>query len=245
MRISGVLVALVAFSIGCKERQVAPAAQPGSGTATAAADAAGVASGSAPKDPQVLELPKLSGKPPAKTKTKHTQAEYEKLGKLEYPGWKRDLRRALPNVLDVVHTTEQRPKISVRVTMSACVKCLPMDVEKWRAEKESLRQTLQQELRDKPDTVFEIGEVTVGGAKVMTSYQLGVNFSSDEHGPMGAYSNALTFYFNDGINQIKMVVHYADDALTTKEALVQLVPREHLERIGIAFIDQYLQAWGN
>jgi hypothetical protein len=236
-------IVAVVLATGCKDK-TGPAVTPGSGSSTAAAaDAAGSAQ---PDERPALTLPKLSGKPPVATKTKHTKAEYEKLGKqLEFVDWERDVRRALDNVLEVKHTTKIRPKISVRVLMSACLKCVPMDVEKWRAQKEALRMELPEELRDKPGTVFEIGEATLGGAKVISVYGLGTSFGKDDNGPTGAYMNALTLHFNDGINQIKLVTSYADDPIGTKEDLVKVVPREHLEKIGLAFLDQYLQAWGN
>ena len=38
---------------------------------------------------------------------------------------------------------------------------------------------------------------------------------------------------------------YIDDPLGSKEDLARAVPREHLERVATAFLDQYAQAWAN
>ena len=191
-------------------------------------------------------MPALSGKPAAKTKTPHSKEQLELLSKLEYQGFARDVRKLDASFLNVKQRTESRPKIGVTVTIMPCMKCLPLQVDKWRAEQDALKVTLAPELHDRPDTVFEVGESTLGGERVIYTYQLGQRFGKDENGnPQGVYSNAYILYHNDGVNQIRVIAEYIDDPVASNEELARAVPRQQLERVATAFLDAYAQAWAN
>jgi len=240
-----ILGLVVILLVGCKDK---PKTDPVSPSDPGSAGSATVGSGWTPKVPKKPELvlPPLSGKAAAKTKAKHTKEQLEALSKLEYKGFARDLRKLDTSFLNVKQRTESRPKLGVTITIMPCMKCLPLQADKWRAEKDALKVTLAPELHDRPDTIFEVGESTLGGEKVIYTYQLGQYFGKDENGnPQGAYSNAYILYHNDGVNQIRVIAEYIDDALATKEDLARAVPREHLEKVATAFLDSYTQAWAN
>ena len=166
------------------------------------------------------------------------------MSKLEWKGFTRDVRKLEDNFLNVKHKTESRPKIGAEVTILACMECRPNQADKWKPD--ALRILLPPELRERPDTSFDSGEIEVGGQKVVFTYQLGYFFGKDETGnPEGTYVNSYALWFNDGINQIRVIAAYVDDPLSSKDDLVRAVPRAHLEKVARAFLDQYLQAWGN
>jgi hypothetical protein len=62
--------------------------------------------------------------------------------------------------------------------------------------------------------------------------------------PIGAFSDAYALYYNDGVNQIRVVAEYKDDP-TTREDMLAIAPKEDLERLAKAFLAAYTHAWAN
>ena len=119
-----------------------------------------------------------------------------------------------------------------------------MQLDKWKADE--LKAKLHAGLRDRPDTTFEVGEIDLGGAKAIFTYELGYFFGNDAIGEaLGLYTNAYVLYFNDAVNEIRVIAKYVDDPLGSKDDLARAVPREQLEKIARAFLDAYTQSWGN
>ena len=70
-----------------------------------------------------------------------------------------------------------------------------------------------------------------------------VHWAADDTGqPQGSYSNAYVLYFNDGINQIRVVAEYKDDAMS-REDMLKVAPREDLEKLAKSFLDAFTHAW--
>jgi hypothetical protein len=227
--------------LGCKDKPKNPPVGPQQGSA-AVPDAAAKA-GSASDPESEIVLPKLSGMPPTKAKPYSAQTG-EALGKLEYKGFKKDVRRSDDKGLDVRYRTETRPYIAVTLTLQPCFKCTPMDLDLWQKQKDSLKVLLSPELRTAPDTVFELGKVNMVGATVISQYQVGYINGADQSGAqMLAYSDAYALYYNDGTNMIRVVAEYKDDPPATRDDMLRLVPRADLEKIALAFLDAYTHAW--
>ena len=70
-------------------------------------------------------------------------------------------------------------------------------------------------------------------------YQLGQSFGPDG----GTYSDAYALYYNDGVNEVRVVAEYKDDPLKTKADMARVAPQDQLAKIAMAFIDVYTQAW--
>jgi hypothetical protein len=232
------------LAIGCSSK---PNSQPSAGSSSGAAttsDASVVAD--AKKSGAVNEpivLPKMSGKPPAKTSRPHTKAEKEALSKLEFKGFVLEVGQVEPGFA-VRQQIPQRPKIQVQVNITACKPCRPMQLEKW--SKTELKAQIPIPLRLQHDFEFDVGETDLGGAKLIYTYELGQYFGPDASGEQhGQYTDAYVLFFNDGINQIRVATKYDDDPVASKEKMAQVVPREDLEKIGKALLDSYVQAWGN
>ena len=119
-----------------------------------------------------------------------------------------------------------------------------MALDAWKARADELKQLLSKELLARPDTQFEIGAREVLGVTAIYTYQLGYFFGKDEQDqPLGDYSNAYVLYYNDRVNQIRVVAHYRDDAPGGKDQLLAIAPREDLEKMAVAFLSYYLHEW--
>jgi len=200
--------------------------------------------GSGSAAPNVLRLPRSSRSAPLKTTAPLARARYEQLASLEYPGWVKDVRLLDDRALEVRYRTEARPVLSVTITASPCFDCIPPELPRWKAKEDALKNLLPPELRERKDTVFEIGEVKLAGAPLIFTYQLahGIALGEDRN-RQGPYSDAYTVYHNDGINQLRVTAQYADDAVATRDELVSLAPRGDLQMIALAFLDAYTHAW--
>lgn len=236
MRTLAVLLSVLALT-ACKSKTDSKPAT-GSGSAVAAA---GSGSGAGSADPGAITLPKGPGTPPNKTTAKLDDAAFAKLAELEYPGFKKEVRKTSGG-FEVRHSTP-RPKISVNVLITPCFDCIPMELERWQAKTDALKALLPPELRDRPDTTFEVGATELHGAPLIYTYQLGHYFGKDENdNPIADYSSAYVLYHNDGVNQIRVVANYADEPVS-REDLAVVAPKDDLARLAKAFLDAYTHAW--
>ncbi len=176
-----------------------------------------------------------AGKPPRKTTAPITRATLDKLAALAIPDYTSKVRKLDDSFLDL---ELEKPKLRVTVTVQPCLRCLPMEVDRWRAETDALRVTIPPDLRDRSDTTFEIAQVALGGAPVIATYQLGYAASV---GNAASASHAVTLYLADGINQIRVICAYAG-ATDTRDALTS-VTRAELTTAALAVLDLYTQAW--
>jgi hypothetical protein len=216
----------------------------GSGSASGAGPASGGSATAAPVAPgeKPYVLPKGDGTPPKKTAAKLEPPDFKRLAEFDFPPFNKRIRNTKTG-MDVRFTTE-RPKIGTTVTITPCFTCPPMQLDKWKEREESdLKFLLGDELRGRPDTLWEMGSVDLHGQMLVYTYQVGHWFEKDDNGnPHAAYSDAYALYFNDGINQIRVVSEY-QDAPVSREQMVSVAPKEDLARVALAFMDFYTHAW--
>lgn len=228
------------FAIGCKGRTKPADPEPPNPPFKQLAGPG--SAGSAVQD--VLDLPPSSHAAPAKTTRPLARAQYEKLSSLDYPGWEKDVRYLDEKALEVRYRTRARPILGVTITASPCFDCIPPELPRWKAKEDALKNLLLPELRERKDTLFEVGEVKLAGAPLIYTYQLAHAYGpADDQNQQGPYSNAYTVYHNDGVNQIRVTAQYSDDPVATRQELVNLAPRGDLARIALAFLDAYTHAW--
>lgn len=247
MRTVVALLSVIAL-VGCKTDKTQPPAATGSGSAGSAvvakAGSGSAAAGSA--DPNALpkgetiKLYKGDGTPPKKTTKPIDQADFERLGKLDFAGFEKQ-DRTMGKSFEVRLTTP-KPRLAVTATITPCFDCLPMDLAKWQAKGDAMKLLLAEELRSLPDTIFELGKTELNGQPMIFTYQFAMLSGKDDNGPSGAYSNAYALYYNDGVNQFRVVAEYKDD-WQTREDLARIAPREDLEKLARAFMDAYTHAW--
>ena len=118
------------------------------------------------------------------------------------------------------------------------VVCTPMELAKWVEKKEALKEFLMPEIKDLPDTDFSVGATELHGQTMIWTHQLAYHMGPEG----GAYTNAYILYYNDGVNQIRVVSEYKDDP-ASKENMLKLTPKQDLENVAKAFLDVYTHAW--
>lgn len=218
--------------------------------------AAGPGSGSA-KGPQAapdLVLPSGPGTPPVKTTKPLGAADFEKLSKLTFPGFTPDVRTNSDKVLEVRQKTKDHPRLWATITIKPCFDCLPMQLDKWKAKEEELKTTWLGPLKAMPDTKWEMGEEKFLGQPLIYTYQLGQGrvptgsgsaaaAEDKESGGAFSYSDAYILYFNDGVNEIRVVAEYKDDPVKTAEMMAKMAPKGDLAKLAVSFLDVYTHAW--
>lgn len=227
------LATVVTVGAGCKgkpKRQNPPAQAGGSAFGS---------NGSRPAPD--LVLPRGDGTPPKKTTKPLTKADYERLSKLSWPGFTAEVRTLGEKVFEVRHKTSDHPRLWAVVTIQPCLDCVEMDITKWKAKTEDLKVTLES-LKDAPDVTFEVGDANLHGQPVIYTYQVGFGTGSGEGGGTTSFTNNYIAYYNDGINQIRVVGAYKDDP-AKKEDLIKMAPKADLQALALSFLDAYTHAW--
>ncbi|MDB4960660.1 MAG: hypothetical protein JWP01_659 [Myxococcales bacterium] len=235
MRRWGGLGALL-LAIACK-------GDPGPGVTTTGGSAApGSGSGSAPASPPSLlagvTLPASTGTPPKPTTQPLDATAFARLGVLTVPGFIARVR-SVEHQLDVEHATE---RWTVSVMVAPCFDCVPMELAAWKTKEAGLRLLIPADLRDRADTVWELGQSELHGQRVIFTYQLGHAATTNATGAAeGIASHTYALYYGDGTNQIRVVAAYRADGITRAE--LAAVPRDDLARLATAFLDLYTHAW--
>jgi hypothetical protein len=226
------VVSLLAAIAGCKDKPTKKEPPPN------------VASGSGTSAAPDLVLPHSDGTPPKKTTKPHTKEDYERLSKLEFPGFLIDVRTVGDKVFEVRQKTKDHPRLWAVVTIKHCFECLPMELDKWKAKEAALKALNLGPIKDSKDIDWELGETQVNGQKMIYAYQVGTGQSASETEGGGGFSftNNYYLYFNDGINEIQVVGAYKDDP-AKKTDLMKLAPKDDLRALAVSFMDVYTHAW--
>lgn len=235
VRTNLVILSLLALAAGCKDKPSAkqePPANAGSGAG----------SGSGPKASPDLQLPHADGTPPKKTTAVLTKTDFERLAKLEYPGFIADVRTVGEKVFHVRQKTKDHPRLWAEVLIKPCFECLPLELDKWKAKEEEIKQVNLEGLKDVPGVEWEMGETALNGQKIIYTYQVGAGNQPGEGGGQYTFGDAYFAYFNDGVNEIRVTASYKDDPVTV-ESMKQLAPKEDLRALALAFLDVYTHEW--
>jgi hypothetical protein len=228
------IAVVVALAIGCKGKPTVQEPPPAATGSAKPAPGPGVSESDLPQGP---------GTPPNKS-SPYNKMRGQKLSELAFPKFETRVRGLTDKLLDVRYLTEPRPKVAVTITVQPCFSCLPMDVDKWKENVDGLKLLVQPELRDRPDTDFDVGQTDLHGAPMIYTFQAGYLVGQDKsNNPVGAYTDAYALYYNDGITQIRVVAEYKDDPPGSKDQMLATVPRASLEKVAKAFADAYTHAW--
>ena len=191
-----------------------------------------------------LKLPTVHETLPKSTKP-IDKATGDKLAKLTFPGFDLSVRGVVDKAVEVRQLTADFPKIAATITVATCdnphpFECLPTTaLDQWKAKEGALKEKMLSEtLRDRPETKWELGTTQLGDLTMVYTYQLGQH--ADEKG--GAYTDAYALYYNDGVNQARVVAEYKDDPSQTAEDMAKKVPKEDLEKVAKSFMDAYWTA---
>lgn len=183
---------------------------------------------------------RAGNRPPVKTAAPIGRATLTRLAELELAGLTRRVRALDDDFLDVEYALAE-PPLAVGVTVQPCLRCLPIRLDGWRAETDALRVTLPPDVRERSDTRFEVTAPVLGGTPVIATYQ---------HAKVASpalYDHAVAVYWNDGVNQLRVIARYAGPPPEPGDAgasSTEPVDRAELEQLALAVLDRYAQAWG-
>jgi hypothetical protein len=231
-------LSVLALAAGCKDKPAAKQTPPAN--AGSAAGSAGSAKG--PVAAPDLKLPHSDGTPPKKTTAPLTKTDFERLAKLEYPGFIADVRTVGEKVFDVRQKTKDHPRLWAVVVIKPCLDCLPMELDKWKAKEAEIKQINLEGLKDIPGVEWEMGETSLNGQKIIYTYQIGAGNQPGEGGGQYVFGDAYFAYYNDGVNEIRVVASYKDDPVAV-ESLKKLAPKDDLRALALSFLDVYTHEW--
>lgn len=239
------LLSSLAASAGCQSSSAPPPPPAASAPAATATRVAGSAVPSV--EPAHIQLPRSPDTPVRPTRRPLDPALLGRLAAIEFPDFVREDQGTAAGGVQFRHTTRSRPHLAVSIAVGPCSArraCEAMDLARWTARQGELRGQLPDDLRDRPDTRFEIRARAIAGAPAIATYQLGhAGGAGDRHQPSADYTDAYVLYYNDGTNQIRVMAQYADDAVAGIRPLLAIAPPEDLERLAVAFASFYLHAW--
>lgn len=176
--------------------------------------------------------------PRARPAAPFDQAAYEAISKLDFGGAPVQVLELSDSGLALrvspTPATGEQPIVAT-IRLGRCLNCIAIDRAAWVARTAELEQLLPKEVRDKPDTVFEVSDATAAGTKVIYVYQLAVFAIGGLDGkPLEKAINthAYTLHWNDGVNQVQVSVKDASppDAPTVQQ-LATKVPRARIEKL--------------
>jgi hypothetical protein len=230
-----VAVSILSLAAGCKGK---PKARP----APASPDKVETTANSKPAAPHDVDLPHGPGTPPVKTSKPVDHVILQKLADMDFPDFVKDVRGVSDQSLWVLQQIASHPVLRASIHVLPCTNpkahCWPMDLATWKSHDKDLKEYLPPALQQAPDTVFEIGQTDLHGQPLMYTYQLGQTIDKSS-----AFSHAYVLYFNDGVNEIRVLSEYKDDMMKTKEDMAKALPRSDLENTSKAFLDVYSHAW--
>ena len=224
----------VAVATGCKSKPSRRAPPP---------NAAVPDRGSGTRQAPDLILPRADGTPPKRTTTTLAKPDFERLAKLTYPGFEADVRTVGEKIFEVRQKTKDHPRLWATVTIQPCFDCLAMDLEKWKPKEQELKSISLEVLKNVPGIDWELNAAEFKGQPLIYSYQLGTGVGSATEGGGGlSFTDTYTAYYNDGVNQIRVIASYKDDP-ASKEDIQKLAPKGDLEALALSFLDVYTHAW--
>jgi hypothetical protein len=230
-----VSLSLALGGFGCKDKPTKKAPPPNVGSA---ADSTGSNARPAPD----LVLPRADGTPPKKTTKPLTKEDFERLSKLEYPGFTKEVRSLGTNAVELRYKTKDHPKLWAVVTVKNCFDCLPMELDKWKAKEQELRASTLESLKDSKDVEWELGETQLNGQKLISIYQIGTNSTPGQGGESYAFTNTYIAHYNDGVNEIRTIGAYKDDPVALAD-LKRLAPKDDLRALALSFLDVFSHEW--
>lgn len=215
-------------------------------------------------------LPKSPTGPLRRSRRPFTGKQLAWLSSFEFADFVREDGGTTDEAFEIRHTTKTRPRLGVTVRIDHCPPaapggkrsgrsrhverekpvttdtraCTPMQLPLWQARSDELKQFMSSDLAARSDTRFDIAARRLDGATAISTYQLGHLFALDDHNQTVTLSStAYALYYNDGVNRIRVMASYLDEAVPTRGQLVELAPPRDLEKMAVAFTRFYLHRW--
>ena len=155
----------------------------------------------------------------------------------EIKGYKKRSGKIQRNTLTLVYDSTEslsdkvNSKVSPMVTViisGECLGCTKMDLELWQQKQEELKKLrLSRAAKENPELVFEISEFELGNKTGIAIYMLGFTTS----GRRTIKTHKLEVNYNNGINQIKLIVQGFGCPAASVGMLERCFPRREMERV--------------
>jgi hypothetical protein len=201
-----------------------------------------------------IVLPHGNGKPPVTTTEPLPLKTLLTIQQTSYKGFQNQPHAINPDRgTEVAYMTEDKPRIAATITIAPCSEqavlgpCVPINLGTWTAKTADLKKMIPEELRDLPDTKFEVGVLKFHDTDIIYTFQVGETGGVKSTGstaglPYIAYTYAYVLYYNDGHNQIRVVAEFKDEG-RPREQMTREVPRSDLEGTATGFFDATTQLW--
>ncbi len=170
------------------------------------------------------------------------EARARELSSIDVPGFTRTSSRAtktmaLPSYeADTAAASGKRAHVDVMA--QACVACLPMDVDKWRAN-DNLKSSLPKIHKENPNLVWEVAEIEAGGIEAISIYKL--SFASTDDGKSRGAAHGVRVHYNNGVNQLMLTVSARGGSMASSaEELAAQFSKEEF----MAVAKKFLAAFG-
>jgi hypothetical protein len=245
------LVCCLIASVGCKGK---PKHRPPPDNTAVVDPKAKPSNGTPPPAPDIV-IPHGDGKPPKKTTVPVTAQQMVDFAHMTFRGFATQPHAAkIDKGAEVSFVTEDKPRIAATVTIAPCSDkavlgpCTPINLAAWTAKATDLKKIIPPTLVGLPTTKFEVGATKLNGVDVIYTFQLGLAAGVATHGSANGkayveYSYAYVLYYNDGVNQIRVIAEVRDSSENTIEELVKETPRADLENVAQGFLDIITQLW--
>jgi hypothetical protein len=170
------------------------------------------------------------------------EAKAKELAAIEVAGFKSGGARATKTMAmpsyDAEAANEKGKKIHVDVMAQGCVACMPLDVEKWKANP-NLKSMLPKIHKDNPDLVWEVEEIEAAGLKGISIYKR--SFASSNEGKTKGTAHGVQVHYHNGVNQLVLTVSARGGGMANSaEELAASVSKDEF----VAAAKKFLEAFG-
>ena len=164
---------------------------------------------------------------PAAAATPVDKAKLDAIAKINFGDAKVDVLPSKENALQLkIAHTKTEPAMTATLDVGPCKNCLPMDLTQWQAHAAEMRALEDENIRDKEDTVFEIGDAMVGSTKTIYTHTAGLDMKPGES---FTAAHNYTLYWNDGVNQVRVKVK--DASLPSSQTVAELLAKAPKEKL--------------
>lgn len=135
------------------------------------------------------------------------EAKAKELAALDVPGFKRISDRATKTMampsFEAEAANDKGKKAYVDVIAQGCVACMPLDVDKWKAN-ENLKSMLPRIHIDNPELVWDVEAIEADGTKGIAIYKR--SFVASEDGKSKGAAHGVQVHYHNGVNQLVVTV---------------------------------------
>lgn len=168
-----------------------------------------------------------SGAKPVPAGAPVDKAKLDEIEKMSFGDAKVDVMSSKESSIQLkIAHAKTEPAMTATLDVGPCKNCLPMDLKQWQAHAAEMRALEDENIRDREDTVFEIGEAMAGSYKTIYTHTAGLDVRPGES---FTAAHNYTLYWNDGVNQVRVKVK--DASMPSSQTVAELVAKAPMEKL--------------